>query len=52
MARPGIYNGLRAGLGTDFAFVVEDDIVPSDDAAGRLLRHFTVGVASCTGPYP
>ena len=51
MACCRIYNRLRARLETDFAFVVEDDVVPPDDAAEWLLRTFAPHAASCSGLY-
>jgi hypothetical protein len=50
MAR--IYNRLARDAATDYVWVLEDDILPPDDACERLLRGFDRQTASVSGTYP
>jgi hypothetical protein len=47
-----IYNRLRAAIDTDYVWVLEDNIVPPDDALKRLMKHFGRDVACVGAPYP
>jgi hypothetical protein len=49
MAR--IYNWLAREVTTDFAWVLEDDVIPPLDACGRLLGAFDTNTASASGLY-
>lgn len=49
MAR--IYNRMARDLTTDYVWVVEDDMLPPDDACERLLRGFDEQTASVSGAY-
>ncbi len=46
-----IYNVLRSELTTDYVWILEDDIIPPDDALSRLLNSFDENVASVSAPY-
>ena len=46
-----IYNQLRQNLTTDFAWVLEDDIIPPDDVLAQLLQSFDEYTASVCAPY-
>ncbi len=46
-----IYSRMRQELTTEFAFIVEDDIVPPLDAIDRLLRCLDHKVVCATGAY-
>jgi len=49
MAR--IYNGMARDVGTDYVWIIEDDVTPPLDAAERLLRGFCPLTASVSGVY-
>ena len=46
-----IYNRLAREVSTDYAWVIEDDILPPADACERLLRGFNRDTASVSGIY-
>ena len=46
-----IYNQLRQRLGTDYVWILEDDIIPPDDVLERLLAAFDENVATASAPY-
>lgn len=46
-----IYNRAAAAVETDYAWILEDDILPPLDAAERLLRCFSRDVATVSGAY-
>lgn len=46
-----IYQRLARELTTDWAWIVEDDITPPDDACERLMRGFDANTASVSGVY-
>lgn len=50
-AMPRIYNRVRDELRTEFALIVEDDILPPLDAIERLLRSMGPDVAAVSGAY-
>ena len=47
-----IYNRLRLALETNYCWILEDDIIPPNDALERLLEHFAANVGSVCAPYP
>lgn len=47
-----IYNRLRQSVETDYCWIMEDDVIPPDDALERLMRHFNADVGSVHAPYP
>jgi len=48
---PRVYNRVRTELRTEFALIVEDDILPPNDAIDRLLHAMERDVAAVTGAY-
>ena len=50
-AMPRIYNRIRTELTTGFVLIVEDDILPPEDVAERMLRSFDQDTVSVTGAY-
>lgn len=50
-AMPRIYNRLRQEIATPWAMIVEDDVLPPDDAIERLLRGFDTATVSVSGAY-
>jgi glycosyltransferase involved in cell wall biosynthesis len=46
-----IYNRMAREVATDYVWVLEDDILPPDDAAERLLRGFDDQTASVSSAY-
>ena len=46
-----IYNRMVADLGTEYALIVEDDVIPPADVVERLLRSMGTDVASVAAPY-
>lgn len=46
-----IYNRAASAVETDYLWILEDDIIPPDDAAERLLRCFDPHTVSATGAY-
>ncbi len=46
-----IYNRLAREAATDYVWVVEDDVLPPDDACVRLLRGFDSDTVSVSGMY-
>jgi glycosyltransferase involved in cell wall biosynthesis len=46
-----IYNRMAREVATDYVWVVEDDILPPDDACERLLRGFDKDTVSVSGLY-
>lgn len=51
LAMSRIYRAAAAAVETPFAFIVEDDVVPPDDAVGRLMRGFDEKVCAVSGAY-
>jgi hypothetical protein len=49
---PRIYRHLRESLTTEFAMIVEDDVLPPVDAIERLLRSMGENVAAVSGVVP
>ena len=47
-----IYNRLARAVETDYVWILEDDVIPPDDAAERLLRSFSPEVGTVSAPYP
>jgi len=50
-AMPRIYNRVRQEIATPWAMIVEDDVLPPDDAVERLLRGFDPATVSVSGVY-
>lgn len=50
MAR--IYTRMARELTTDYVWILEDDILPPDDACERLLRGFDASTGSVSAAYP
>lgn len=46
-----IYNQLQLMLETPYCWILEDDIIPSDDVLERLMKHFNTDVGAVTAPY-
>ena len=46
-----IYNRMREHITTDFVWILEDDVIPSDDVLERLLSAFNENVATASAPY-
>ncbi|HJT76342.1 MAG TPA: glycosyltransferase family 2 protein [Gemmataceae bacterium] len=51
LAMARIYNRLARLVTTDYVWVVEDDVLPPDDACERLLRGFDERTASVSAAY-
>jgi len=51
MAAARIYNRLAREATGVFVWVIEDDVIPPNDAAERLLRAYDENTASVAGPY-
>jgi glycosyltransferase involved in cell wall biosynthesis len=51
LAMARIYNQMARELTTDYVWVVEDDMLPPDDACERLLRGFDERTASISAAY-
>jgi hypothetical protein len=51
LAMPQIYNRVNRECATEYLWIVEDDIIPPDDACERLLRSFDADTASVAAPY-
>lgn len=51
LAMARIYNQMARELTTNYVWVVEDDMLPPDDAGERLLRGFDEQTASVSGAY-
>jgi hypothetical protein len=47
-----IYNRLVESVDANYVWVLEDDVIPPDDAAERLLRCYTPHTAAVSGAYP
>jgi len=46
-----IYTRMRMEVTTEFVWIVEDDVIPPDDACDRLLQGMTFDSASISGSY-
>ena len=51
LAAARIYNRMSRDLSGDFVWIVEDDVIPPNNAAEMLLRGFDEKTASVAGPY-
>lgn len=51
LAAATIYNHLARQVKTSFVWIVEDDVIPPDNAAELLLQGFDQQTASVAGPY-
>jgi len=51
-AMPRVYRNLRESLTTEFAMIVEDDVLPPVDTIERLLRSMGENVAAVSGVVP
>lgn len=52
LAMARIYNAIASSRLTDYVWILEDDVVPPDDACERLLRGFDETTASVSAVYP
>lgn len=46
-----VYNRLRSAVDTDYAWIIEDDIIPPADALPRLIAHMASDVGAVCAPY-